>query len=313
MPTSAPCAASTARQLPSPAAITNRNADSISMTVCRTTPPPKCSLVPLARLWKAAAATHRYSESSRVMVSDDPTARPSRDKITALVTVTTRATRSSSSQSSRPGWRISSLLMVGAMPGRTWVVAGGLVRRLRSHRPAELPATLHRGHRGPGRLGRGGGGPVCSAARASSLAELRRKARLAHADGQPVVLLDRACGVSRAVGHDFSSAADGLPGLDGLSRPVACQRRPGPPARVVGHRRRRGIASGAVAEVTVAAIAVERMPPVGVVAVGTAERGYRGVVPKRVASRRDSRYLAVVADHQVRRDDHHGSRAAIDR
>src|SRR5215469_1480657 len=286
MPTSAPCAASTARQLPSPAAITNRNADSISMTVCRMPPPPKCSLVPLARLWRPAAAAHRYSESSRVMVSDDPTARPSRDKITAFVTVATRATRSSSSQSSWPGWRISGLLMVGGVLGITRLVAAGLVRRGGSHGPAELPATLHSGHRAAHLFGRAGCRPGCSARRASSLAELRRKARLAHTHGQPVVLFDRGCGAYVRVGHELSRAAHGVPGLDGLSGPVACQRRPGPPARFVGHRRRHGrigrctccyvvdrrnsvwIGPGAVVEVAVAAVPLERMP-VGAVAIGT--------------------------------------------
>src|SRR5215469_18829112 len=109
--------------------------------------------------------------------------------------------------------------MVGAVLGSTRVVAGLLVRRLGSHGPAALPATLHRGHRAPDRLGGVCGGPVCSAARASSLAKLRRKARLADTDRQPIVLFDRGWGVSVGVRHDFSRAANGLPGLDGLSRP----------------------------------------------------------------------------------------------
>src|SRR5262249_22321665 len=49
-PMSACCAASTARQAPWPAAVTNRNADSISTIVWRTAPPPNCRPAPRARL-----------------------------------------------------------------------------------------------------------------------------------------------------------------------------------------------------------------------------------------------------------------------
>src|SRR5579859_3679711 len=83
-PASAPAVASTARQLPSPAAVTNKNADSSSTIVCSGLPQLKCWPNPLARLWNPAATAARCSASSLVRSADAPIARPSRDRITAL-------------------------------------------------------------------------------------------------------------------------------------------------------------------------------------------------------------------------------------
>src|SRR5215472_12420042 len=195
-------------QLPSPAAITNRNADSISTTVCRTAPPAKCSLVPRARLWNAAAAAHRYSESSRVSPSDAPIARPSLDKMTALVMFATRATRSSRSQSSCPGWRMLSpphnwpgdrrgwslAVLVGSVVLGGCRVRAGLGRRPGRRGPAALPPPLHRRHRGPYRLGRGRRGLEGPAVGEFPVTELRRQARVADPHGQSAVLLVRRRG-----------------------------------------------------------------------------------------------------------------------
>src|ERR1035438_2337278 len=78
-PASAAAGLRTARQLPSPAAVTERGAVSISTMVCRTLPPPKCRPAPRARLWKPAATADRCSASSRVSPCEAPMARPSRE------------------------------------------------------------------------------------------------------------------------------------------------------------------------------------------------------------------------------------------
>src|SRR5580692_10588235 len=65
-PRSALLSVSTARQVPLPAAATNRKPASISMIVCRTVPPPKWLPAPLARDWKPAARAARCSASSRL-------------------------------------------------------------------------------------------------------------------------------------------------------------------------------------------------------------------------------------------------------
>src|SRR5258708_11556648 len=65
-PTSASASAITQRQAPEPAAVTNRNADSISTMVCRTAPPPDCRPAPRARLRKPDATAATCSASSLV-------------------------------------------------------------------------------------------------------------------------------------------------------------------------------------------------------------------------------------------------------
>src|SRR5580698_2694724 len=94
---------SAARQLPSPAAMTNSRPFSSSMIVCRTPPASKWSPAPVARLCMAAATADRCSASSRSRSRDEAMSRPSRDKMTAFLKSSTRDDRSSSSQArSRP-------------------------------------------------------------------------------------------------------------------------------------------------------------------------------------------------------------------
>src|SRR5580704_7776155 len=93
---------STARQVPCPAAMTKRNADSISMMVCRTSPPWKCLPVPLARLCIPAARADKCSPSSRVRPRDAATTRPSLDRTRAWRTDSTWPTKLSSSQLNCP-------------------------------------------------------------------------------------------------------------------------------------------------------------------------------------------------------------------
>src|SRR6266480_316473 len=69
-PTSASADPRTARQAPVPAAVTNRNADSISTMVCRTAPPLKCRPAPRARLWNPAATADRCSARSEEHTSE---------------------------------------------------------------------------------------------------------------------------------------------------------------------------------------------------------------------------------------------------
>ena len=98
MPRSASAEVSTARQAPRPAAVTNRNASSISTTVCRTAPPPNCRPVPRARPWNADATAASRSASSSVSDSERLSSSPSADSTMARSSPGTRSTRSSSSQ-----------------------------------------------------------------------------------------------------------------------------------------------------------------------------------------------------------------------
>src|SRR5215467_281150 len=73
------------------------------MMVWRTSPTPKRSPAPLARLCTAAASADRCSASSRLKSLDATTTSPSRERITAFLKSSTRSARSSSSQArSRP-------------------------------------------------------------------------------------------------------------------------------------------------------------------------------------------------------------------
>src|SRR6185437_11547261 len=158
-PASAPRLASTARQLPSPAAVTNRKAVSSSTIVWRGIPQSKCCPNPLARLWKPAATAARCSASSRDKPDDAPIASPSLDKITTLSTLATLVTRSSSSQSKLPPVFIALLLLRSAARLSRLLVVG-LVGHLLSHRASALPASLQGRHETAGRLrgGLGAGG-----------------------------------------------------------------------------------------------------------------------------------------------------------
>src|SRR5215831_2192534 len=221
-PTSALAVVSAARQLPSPAAVTNRKKFSISTMVCRTRPPPKCRPAPRARLCIPAAIAARCSASSRFRPVDAPTTSPSRVRITALLISVTRVTRSSSSQ-------LRSLVKPGSWPPRSTTLAtrppvlagwlglvrargpgvrrgrdGGVVtglgavgavagarrgtgRRHVKDRPATFPALLDGAHRGAGVLG--GAGPEAAAgARCRfrrGLTKLGRQARLPDPPRQP--------------------------------------------------------------------------------------------------------------------------------
>src|SRR5580693_3135968 len=97
MPASASAGQSAARQLPSPAAITNSSPCSSSMTVCLTPPALKRSPVPVARLCRAAATAARCSASSLDRSVDAASSSPSLDRMTARVKSLTRDARSSSS------------------------------------------------------------------------------------------------------------------------------------------------------------------------------------------------------------------------
>src|SRR5699024_5581927 len=99
-PMSASSAASNARHAPWPAAVTNRNAWSISTTVCRTLPPPKCLPVPMAKLWNADATAERCSASPSSRLAERPINKPSEESTTARSAPTTRLIRSSNNQSS---------------------------------------------------------------------------------------------------------------------------------------------------------------------------------------------------------------------
>src|ERR1700744_6503964 len=68
----------------------------------RPAPPPRCRGAPRASDWNPEAMAARCSASSRLSAEDAPSAIPSWDKMTALLTCPTRRTRSSRSQSSCP-------------------------------------------------------------------------------------------------------------------------------------------------------------------------------------------------------------------
>src|SRR6185312_9334733 len=165
-PASAPRLASTARQLPSPAAVTNRKAVSSSTMVWRGLPQSKCWPKPLAKLWNPAATADRCSASSRERSDDAPIASPSLDRITALSTFATLVTRSSSSQSSLPVAVIAILpllLLVLLLPPpqarsacrKSLLLSIRFVGHLLGHRTAALPAALQCGHRASRGLGEG--------------------------------------------------------------------------------------------------------------------------------------------------------------
>src|SRR6185312_7448094 len=188
-PASAPRLASTARQLPSPAAVTNRKAVSSSTMVWRGLPQSKCWPKPLAKLWNPAATADRCSASSRDRSDDAPIASPSLDKITALSTFATLVTRSSSSQSRLPVAVIGVLPLLLLVPlllpppqarsacRKSLLLSIRFVGHLLGHRTAALPAALQCGHRASRGLGgRLPGGSVGSC-RAGSHLRCRDKAR----------------------------------------------------------------------------------------------------------------------------------------
>ena len=90
---------STARQAPWPAAVTKRNADSISTTVWRTGPAPKCRLAP----WPGSGSRPPSPTGARRPPGparwSTPISSPSAESTTACCAAGTRSTRSSSSQS----------------------------------------------------------------------------------------------------------------------------------------------------------------------------------------------------------------------
>src|SRR6266536_1664173 len=171
---SASDAASTARHAPCPAAVTNRNADSISMMVWRTLPPPKCRPAPRARLWNPAATAERWSASSRVSPRDAATSRPSADSTTACSACLTRPTRSSSNHRrslAEPVFCATDVLSLplAGIAGRVLIgnrrvlgcVLGGYRERAATHRAALVrghhPAhLLRRAAQGRWRVGVGG-------------------------------------------------------------------------------------------------------------------------------------------------------------
>src|SRR5579863_4385962 len=159
---------STARHVPRPAAITKRNAFSISMMVCRTRPPRKCSPVPLARLCTPAATADRCSLSSRDRLRDAATTRPSLDKMSACSMCSTCSTRLSSSQLSCPVASVCDIYRF-SLPVDSVTCARGTVEVVRS---SALPALLHRRHHVADRI-------RCPVVDAVLLACLRASCRLA--------------------------------------------------------------------------------------------------------------------------------------
>src|SRR5579871_3569941 len=187
---------STARHVPRPAAITKRNAFSISMMVCRTRPPRKCSPVPLARLCTPAARADRCSLSSRVKPRDAATTRPSLDKTSACSMCSTCSTRLSSSQLSCPVASVCAITGL-SLPVSSVTCARGAVEVVRS---AELPALLHLRHHVADRLrcpvvGAGLLAYFRAPPRLAAVAQLRGHAGLGNPDWHPEMesLRERHC------------------------------------------------------------------------------------------------------------------------